>query len=37
MWLVLTAAQPINSLCFVYDGLIYASGSFRSGAVCRPE
>lgn len=28
-WAVLAAAQPINGLVFVYDGLMYASQSFR--------
>jgi len=27
-WLLLVAVQPINSLVFVYDGLMYASQSF---------
>jgi Na+-driven multidrug efflux pump len=28
-WWVLTAAQPINSLVFIYDGLMYSSGHFE--------
>lgn len=28
VWTVLVAAQPINGLVFVYDGLMYASQSF---------
>lgn len=28
-WAVLVASQPVNGLVFVYDGLMYASQSFR--------
>ena len=28
MWLLLVLIQPVNSLVFVYDGLMYASQSF---------
>lgn len=28
LWLVICVAQPLNSLVFIYDGLLYASQSF---------
>lgn len=28
-WLILTISQPVNGLVFVYDGLMYASQSFK--------
>ena len=28
LWLIICVAQPLNSLVFIYDGLLYASQSF---------
>lgn len=29
LWVVICIAQPLNSLVFIYDGLLYASQSFK--------
>ena len=29
LWLIICVAQPLNSLVFIYDGLLYASQSFK--------